>query len=200
MKKNYFENTVNELNACKNYVNINLNAMGISIENADENVVDAMMSDFFNLSEYEKVLYHFKDSDSGKYGKAFEMNCKNLVNGNRGNAGKVSAKGKTDMQNNHIKYEIKSNCGEIADNITKNVYVIYTANNRDDYATPQNAYVIPSEDFVDIIENLGLMRTKKTTNGYTVKAIQTYSNSKRKKTALVKAISQYPTVGEWFEF
>ncbi len=149
-------------------------------------------------TDFIETLDRFKMTDSGRFGKAFEINCKTLINGKRGNSGRVSSRGKTDMQNNHIKYEIKSNCGEIAENIEKNLYVIYTANNKKDFATPENAHVIPASDFVEIIETLGLMRTKKSTNGYMVKAIQTYSNSKRKTNALLNAISDYPTVAEWF--
>ena len=56
---------------------------------------------------YTNTINQFKETDCGRYGKAFEINVKHFLNGNRGNANRVSAKGKTDVQNKGIKYEVK---------------------------------------------------------------------------------------------
>ena len=144
-----------------------------------------------------EVINQFKPSDCGRYGKAFEINVKHFLNGNRGNANRVSAKGKTDVQSKGIKYEVKSNCGEINDDILKNDYIIYTPDNKADYAEVQRAYVIPAQDFVTMFHELGLVRTKKSTNGQLKTTIQSYNNSKRKTEMLFNALAQYSRLGDW---
>jgi len=150
-----------------------------------------------NEFNYTATIEQFKNTDCGRYGKAFEINVKHFLNGNRGNCDRVSAKGKTDVKSKGVKYEIKSNCGELNDDILKNDYIIYTANNETEYATPQNAKVIPSHDFVKMFETLGLVRTKKSTNGQLKRTIQSYRNSKRKTEMLFNALAQYSTLEEW---
>lgn len=146
---------------------------------------------------YTNTIKQFKETDCGRYGKAFEINVKHFLNGNRGNANRVSAKGKTDVQNKGIKYEVKSNCGEINDDILKNDYIIYTPDNRTDFEHPEQAFVIPAQAFVDMFYALGLVRTKKSTNGQLKTTIQSYNNSKRKTTMLFNALAQYSRLGEW---
>ena len=153
------------------------------------------MSNTFN---YNETINRFKATDCGRYGKAFEINVKHFLNGNRGNSDVVSAKGKTDVKYRGMTFEIKSNCGEIA-KIEKNHFVIYTMDNKNDFDRPENARVIPSVEFVQIINHIGLFRTKKTTNGYMTYAIQTYNNSKRKTKALTEALAKYPTLKTWVE-
>lgn len=138
-----------------------------------------------------ETLSHFKKTDCGRYGKTFEIMVKQYLNGNKGNSNKVSLKGKHDVKHKGKIFEIKSNCGEINDNIMSNDYIIYTMDNKTDYAYPDCAYVFTPSDFVKMFEELGLLRDKKTTNGQKVKAIQTYSNSKKKTQALRKAIEYY---------
>ena len=180
-----------------NYVAITLKSMSITEEDVTNALAERIKYHWDNMTDTEKTLYEFKDTDAGKYGKAFEINVKHYLNGNRGNANKVSAKGKTDVQNKGIKYEIKSNCGEINDDILKNDFIIYTPNNVDDYSEVQRAYVIPAEDFVTMFNDLGLVRTKKSTNGQLKTTIQSYRNSKRKTQMLFNALAQYSTLGEW---
>lgn len=145
---------------------------------------------------YNETINQFKANDCGKYGKAFEINVKHFLNGNRGNTNRVSAKGKTDVTSKGVKYEVKSNCGEINDNILTNDFIIYTYDNERDFNRPDMAHVIPAHDFVKLIEQLGLMRTKKSTNGQLKKTIQSYKNSKRKATLWANAIDSYPTLAE----
>lgn len=146
---------------------------------------------------YTNTINQFKVTDCGRYGKAFEINVKHFLNGNRGNANKVSAKGKTDVQNKGIKYEVKSNCGEINEDILKNDYIIYTPDNMTDFEQPEQAFVIPAQAFVDMFHALGLVRTKKSTNGQLKTTIQSYKNSKRKTEMLFNALAQYSRLGEW---
>jgi len=148
-------------------------------------------------TNYTNTINQFKATDCGRYGKAFEINVKHFLNGNRGNANKVSAKGKTDVQNKGIKYEVKSNCGELNDDILKNDFIIYTPDNVRDYAEVHRAYVIPAQAFVDMFYALGLVRTKKSTNGQLKTTIQSFRNSKRKTEMLFNALAQYSTLGEW---
>lgn len=140
----------------------------------------------------------FKESDAGKYGKAFEINVKLTLNGNRGNSSKVSAKGKADVKYHGLTLEIKSNCGEL-EKIARNDFVVYTMDNVNDFQSPERASVIPANEFFQMMEKLGLVREKKTTNGYTKTTIQSYKNSKKKSSALAAALAEYPTLGEWKE-
>ena len=146
---------------------------------------------------YSETVNYFKASDSGKYGKAFEINAKHYLNGNKGNSSKVSAKGKTDVKFKGVTFEIKSNCGEINPNIKKNGFVIYTMDNEHDYIEPWKAYVIPSNEFVQLIKKLGLMRTKKSSNGEWKTTIQSYKNSNKKASALARELMNYPTLEEY---
>lgn len=148
-------------------------------------------------TDFDATLSRFNEKDSGRFGKAFEINCKKLINGKRGNSDRVAAKGRTDMKNHGITYEIKSNCGELTA-IERNKYVIYTYDNTSDWNHPERAHVIPSKDFVTILENCGLIREKVTTNKSIVRAIQSYKNSKRKTARFTAYIDMYPTVEAWF--
>lgn len=162
---------------------------------SNANIYDFMVSCCGD--SYDATIYMFKVTDSGRFGKAFEINAKRYINGNRGNSRKVATKGKTDMQNHGIKYEIKSNCGEL-NAIEKNQYIIYTYDNRADWNHPENAHVIPSAEFMDILDKCGLIREKRTSNCSMVKAIQSYKNSKRKTAMFTAMVDEYPTVAEWF--
>ena len=150
-----------------------------------------------NDFNYTTTIEQFKSTDCGRYGKAFEINVKHFLNGNRGNSNKVSAKGKTDVKSKGVKYEIKSNCGELNDDILKNDFIIYTPDNVAEYDKPANAKVISSHDFVNLFHTLGLVRTKKSTNGQLKTTIQSYRNSRRKTEMLFNALAQYSTLEEW---
>lgn len=145
---------------------------------------------------YNETVNQFKATDCGRFGKAFEINVKSYMNGKRGNSDHVSAKGKADVQHKKVRYEIKSNCGEINNDILKNDYIVYTYDNATMYVEPQNARVIPAAEFVKLVERLGLMRTKKSTNGQLKTTIQSYANSKRKSALWMQAVDSYPTLAE----
>ena len=146
--------------------------------------------------DFTNTINQFKNTDSGRFGKAFEINVKRYLNGNRGNSGKVSAKGKNDVKSKGLIYEIKSNCGEL-ERIEKNDFIIYSMDNIRDYDKPYNARVINPTDFITMLNNLGLVRTKKSTSGTIKTTIQSYKNSKKKTMLLANALEHYPTLGEW---
>lgn len=139
----------------------------------------------------------FKATDSGRYGKAFELNTKRYINGKRGNVYTVSSKGKTDVVFKKLKYEIKCNCGELND-IEKNDFVIYTMDAEAIYDKPEQAHVIPANEFLTMLDSIGLIRySKKSTSGTRKRAIQSYKNSKKKTMLLAEMLEQYPTLKEW---
>lgn len=144
----------------------------------------------------KETLSFFKESDCGKYGKTFEIMVKSYLNGNRGNSNKVTLKGKHDTQYHGKVYEIKSNCGEINNDFMNNDFVIYTADNKSNYDKPEHAIVTTPEQFINALVSCGLLREKKTTSGYKVKAIQSYSNSKKKSQAWESTLAQFETLEE----
>lgn len=148
------------------------------------------------IFNYNETIGQFKDSDSGKFGKALEINVKHFLNGNKGNTDRVSAKGKIDVTSKGVKYEVKSNCGEINDNILTNDFIIYTYDNRKHWNKPEQCHVIPAAEFVKELEQLGLIRAKKSTNGQLKKTIQSYANSKKKLTAWANVVDSYPTLAD----
>ncbi len=142
------------------------------------------------MRNYTETINQFKDTDCGRYGKAFEINVKQFVNGNRGNSHKVSAKGKTDFQFKGKRFEIKSNCGEL-DGIEKNDYVVYTMDNINEYDKPEHALVFTPDKFVQAVEECGLVRTKKSTAGTMKTTIQSYKNSKKKSAKFDTMLNLY---------
>lgn len=150
------------------------------------------------MNNYKETINQFKEKDSGRFGKAFEINVKHYLNGNRGNSDKVSAKGKTDVKYHGYKLEIKSNCGEL-DGIEKNDYIIYSMDNEHDFMTPEQAVVIPADTFREMLEDLGLVRVKKASSGMRKTTIQSYKNSKKKTIALEKALNEFITLKDWKE-
>lgn len=151
------------------------------------------------IYNYNETINQYKEADSGKYGKAFEINVKHYLNGNRGNADKVSAKGKTDVTFKGIKFEIKSNCGELNESIKRNDFILYTYDNENTWNEPQNARVIPTADFLTIVDACGLRRKKVSTNGQLKESIQSYKNSKRKTALWMTAVDRYPTLEQWLD-
>ncbi len=124
------------------------------------------------------MLYFFKESDCGKYGKIFEIIIKLYLNGYRGNSCIVSPKGKVDVTYKGKRIEVKSNCGEL-DDIRKSEYVVYTMDNEAEVNTPQYARVLPVDSFMYVLESINLIRTK-TNKGYVKTTIQSYKNSKKR--------------------
>lgn len=148
------------------------------------------------MKEEVKTM-EIKKNDSGFFGKEFEKAVKHYLNGNKGNVNRVSAKGKHDVKYHGLIIEIKSNCGEINNNINSNDYVIYTMDNKTDYERPEHARVLTVEQFINVLESCGLIRYKTATNGATVKAIQSYKNSKRKSALFASLLEQFETLEQF---
>lgn len=143
---------------------------------------------WFLLSEL--MQYFFKSTDCGKYGKMFEIMIKLYLNGYKGNSCIVSARGKVDVTWQGHKIEVKSNCGEL-DDVTKSDYVIYTYDNQCDVAFPNEARITTTNNFIDSLSELNLIRMKKTTGGYIKRTIQSYKNSKKKFTAWTNTVDRW---------
>lgn len=77
-----------------------------------------------------------------------------------------------------------------------NDFIIYSYDNKTDWNTPGNCHIIPTIDFINELKKLGMMRTKKSTNGQLKTTIQSYANSKKKLAAWVEAVNQYPTLAD----
>lgn len=139
----------------------------------------------------EEHFEQYKTTDCGRYGKEFELSVKRYMNGKRGNITYVASKGHVDMYYKGMKFEIKSNCGEINEGIYKNKFVVYSPNNEVDYLKPWDAKVLTPDEFVNEVKNCGLYRTKKSTSGYMKNAIQSYKNSKKKFTLWTETLEQF---------
>ena len=165
--------------------------------------------------------YLLNELDNGNNGKAYEIIVKLALNNYRFKG--VSKSGKIDTIKNHIKYEIKSNCGELATidqdgNIIKSAllksdFIIYsmdteffitdTLEDKIDLVL-NNSFVIPCNDFLEMLKNIGLLRTKKST--YAIKnnfnyndklTIQSYKNSKKKSNLFFNSLCDFPTLEEY---
>lgn len=139
----------------------------------------------------EEIIKQYKETDCGRYGKAFELSVKMYMNGRRGNITEVARKGKVDMYYKGQKFEIKSNCGEINDDIFRNKFVVYSPDNEIDYLRPWNARILTPEQFVAEVKNCGLYRRRKSTGGYVKNAIQSYKNSRKKFTLWTETLKQF---------
>lgn len=148
---------------------------------------------WFVVSELMK--YFFKDNDCGKYGKIFEIIMKLYLNGYRGNSCIVSPKGKVDLKWKGHKIEVKSNCGELSD-IVKSKYVIYTYDNQTDIAFPQDGRITTVDNFLSSLDELNLIRTKKSTNGYIKTTIQSYKNSNKKYKAWTGKVDRWLKIAD----
>ena len=137
------------------------------------------------------MLFFFKDNDSGRFGKVFEITTKLYLNGYRGNSCIVSPKGKVDLIYKGNKYEVKSNCGEL-DDIRLSKYVIYTEDSESTCRVPSCGHIFAVDEFLATLNNLGLIRRKKTTAGYIKTTIQTYKNSRKKYTAWTNEVCNKP--------
>lgn len=153
--------------------------------------------DFAEESAIDYLANCFNANDSGIFGKAFEIGVKSFLNLNKGNSKHVSAKGKHDVTFHGMTLEIKSNCGEINDNIDTNNYIVYTMDNRHDCYQPYNARVLTIEQFKALFYGLGLVRTKTSTSGAVRTTIQSYKNSKKKSLALARALEQFETLEQF---
>lgn len=125
-----------------------------------------------------------KTIDSGASGKSFEIDVKLFLNGRIATKQAIATIRKIDTRFKGLKIEIKSNCGTL-DGIENNDYVVYSPN-----ATLETARVFTPTQFMELVNACGLFRTKKTSSGYFVKAIQSYKNSMKKSALWYSTLKQ----------
>ena len=124
----------------------------------------------------------YKDSDCGAMGKTFERDLKVLF----GQADKVASPGKADLRRRYKNIECKTNAGELGEVggklIKGSSLVIYVpVVNMELPVEKQEGFLIDRAVFLEILEELELIRTKKSTSGKMKVTIQTIWNYKQNK-------------------
>lgn len=142
------------------------------------------------LNEIEGILMN--STDSGRKGKAFEGVCKIALNKYiRGLKVVTSNRQDYDFLHSGFKFEAKTGCGEL-DTLIKhceanhNIIVIYSPT-----ASWGNHYYIKVSDFLSGLNEIGLIRSKTSTRGKQIKAIQSFKNSRKKTIELYDMLERY---------
>lgn len=146
--------------------------------------------------------------DNGIGGKCFEVcTVAELVKRCNG----VKSTGKCDLTFKGTTFELKTGCGELGKitynkdgdpviHIRKVDFYIYAPEYNENYNALHQAYVISQSDFLSLLDDIGLIRYKK--SSYAVKngidrpdkiTIQSFKNSKKKYNALYDALEAYGT-------
>lgn len=144
--------------------------------------------------------------DNGIGGKCFEV-CTVAEIVKRCNG--VKPAGRCDMIYKGATYELKTGCGELG-KITYNAkgegimrvrkvdFYVYAPEYNENYNALKQAYVISQNDFLSLLDDIGLIRYKK--SSYAIKngidrpdkiAIQSFKNSKKKYNALYDGLEAY---------
>ena len=131
---------------------------------------------------------NFKGTDSGAMGKAVEMALKEYFR----QTAKVSKSGKVDFRRNRKCFEVKTGAGEL-DYLMKSsikyvvsVPVVTVDNDSSVNILKQEGFILERETYLSILDSLGLIRSKKATDGRIVTTIQTYWNYKQGKAHSLK--------------
>ena len=144
--------------------------------------------------------------DNGIGGKCFEVcTVAEIVKRCKG----VKSTGRCDLTRKGVTYELKTGCGELG-KITYNAdgkgvmrirkvdFYVYAPEYNEHYNALKQAYVISQCDFLSLLDDIGLIRQKK--SSYAVKngfdkpdkiAIQSFKNSKKKYNALYDGLETY---------
>lgn len=131
-----------------------------------------------NMNGYVEK-YGYKETDTGAVGKAFERACKEHLN----MLSKVARAGHADLRRGGVYHEVKTSGGELGNEGEKLVKgssrVIYCPVVKAEAdLTEQNAYVMTRDTFLSVLEVVGLLREKTSTNGQRKITIQTFWNNK----------------------
>ena len=144
--------------------------------------------------------------DNGIGGKCFEV-CTVAEIVKRCNG--VKSTGKCDLTFKGTTFELKTGCGELGKitynangkpviHIRKVGFYIYAPEYNENYNALQQAYVISQNDFLALLDDIGLIRYKK--SSYAIKngidrpdkiTIQSFKNSKKKYNALYDSLETY---------
>ena len=151
--------------------------------------------------------------DNGIGGKCFEVS---VVAELTGRCKGVKSTGRCDLTLNGVTFELKTSSGELGyrtyktdgtpvDHIRPVDYYIYAPEYNEGYNALKQAYVIPQDAFLAMLQDIGLVRYKK--SSYAIKhgfnrpdkiAIQSFKNSQKKYTALYDGLEQYGTMATLF--
>lgn len=129
----------------------------------------------------------YKANDDGAMGKTFERDLKVLL----GQADKVASPSKADFRRRYKYGEIKTGAGELGDLggklIKGSSFVVYVpVVDMEKPAEKQEGFILDRVTFIEMLEELGLIRTKKSTSGAMKVTIQTFWNHKAGKPTSVK--------------
>lgn len=129
-----------------------------------------------NLSE---VFESYQVEDSGRWGKAAERGLKRHYS----MRDKVARPGLVDFRRNRTCYEVKTGAGEVKALLNSRIkFVLYIPVVDEARAEDaQEGFLVDREVFLQILDNLGLLRRKVTTRGTETISIQTFWNHKTGK-------------------
>ncbi len=130
--------------------------------------------------QYYAEKYGFDTSDCGWRGKAFEVGTKDFLGFKNP---RVSPAGRADCRRANRYYEFKHCGGELGvlgDKLIKGSNLICYAPivHGDDELQSIRAYVMPRDTFLAVLDNVGLLREKTSSNGIRKVTIQTFWNNK----------------------
>ena len=154
-----------------------------------------------------KAMYN--ENDCGAMGKTFERDLKVLL----GLVDEVASPGKTDFRKRYKNGEAKTGAGELGELGGKLIKgssfgVDVPVVNMDLPVERQEGFVLDRAVFIEMLDSLGLLRTKKSTSGAMKVTIQTFWNHKQNKphsakkyNALMDALYENceMTLEEWLE-
>lgn len=122
---------------------------------------------------------YFSVTDSGKWGKAFESSLKAYFH----QKPKVSKQGKIDFRRDRKCFEVKTGAGELDYIIKSKIkYIVFVpVVNENIVVEKQEGFIFKRETFLDILEKVGLIRTKISTSGQEKVTIQTFYNHSKNK-------------------
>lgn len=128
------------------------------------------------------MLHSFNDykvTDCGRWGKAFERGDKVYF----GQVDKVSKQGTIDSRRCGKCFEVKTGAGELDYLYRSSIkYVKFTPVVREEFAACyQEGFIFERVAFLDMLEELGLVREKISTSGQHRTAIQTFWNHSKNK-------------------
>lgn len=151
--------------------------------------------------------YGYLSTDTGATGKAFERACKEHLH----MLSKVARAGRSDMRRANVYHEIKTGAGELGnegEKLVKGSSMVIYCPLVDGEKEPdrQNAYVMTRETFLFVLNVVGLLREKTSTNGQRKVTIQTFWNNKlnaphgKKYFKLLDALDACVKCGQAMEF
>ena len=156
-------------------------------------------------AEFEKRVQEFYESEkeqtclvkptkgnsSGKLGLLYESKCKLYLGLTRGK-NTITGNGKLDARTRGYDVEFKQGCSPIEQLFhQKPDYVVYSPDFLADDAVEKVSYVLTGDGFMTVLENAGLIRIKKMTDGSIKRTIQTYKNSNKKYNLFLDLLEEY---------